>query len=385
MHIALTGPIDLAPLRAHLPPDVPPVHSGPSTGWLARTWLEQGHRLTVTAMSSAVTERSVYHGDGLDLVVVPMRPSARHRGLDFFRHERRLLTAALRDHPADVVSAHWTYEFALAAIDSGLPSFVTARDTPLRYAWEMRSAYRWLRHSMALPAVHRATALSANSPYTARHLRRVLGVRRPIEVIPNGVRMEHLPAATAPPDAAPVFATAVQGWGPHKNTATLLRAFALVRDELPSVRLLLCGDGHDAQGPARQWAAARGLTPGVEFAGPLSHDTLLRRIAAEAHALVHPSRIESFSMITAEAMGMGLPVVVGARSGAVPWVAGDGGLAVDVNSPAALADAMGRLARDPRLRARLAAAGRSRTAAWFDLRDVAAAYTSWFTKEGNRP
>ncbi|MFC9247429.1 glycosyltransferase family 4 protein [Streptomyces sp. NPDC057136] len=385
MHIGLAGPVDLTPLQHLLPARLPAVYSGPSTGWLARTWLEQGHRLTVYALSGAVTERQVYGGEGIDLVVVPMRSSARHRGVDFFRHERRVLTAALRDHPADVISAHWTYEFALAAIRSGLPSFVTARDTPLRCAWEMRSAYRWLRHSMALPAVHGATALSANSPYTARHLRRVLGVRRPIEVIPNGVRMEHLPAATAPPDAAPVFATAAQGWGRLKNTGTLLRAFALVRAELPHVRLLLCGDGHDAQGPARQWAAARGLTAGVEFAGPLAHHTLLRRIAAEAHALVHPSRVESFSMITAEAMGMGLPVIVGERSGAVPWVAGDGGLAVDVNSPAALAGAMSRLARDPRLRARLAAAGRSRTAACFDLRDVAAAYTSWFTKEGNRP
>ncbi|MEW1912864.1 hypothetical protein AB0442_31255 [Kitasatospora sp. NPDC085895] len=67
--------------------------------------------------------------------------------------------------PADVISAHWTYEFAPAAARSGLPAFVTAHDAPLRCAWEEGlSPYRWLRDSLALPAVHRATALSGVSP-----------------------------------------------------------------------------------------------------------------------------------------------------------------------------------------------------------------------------
>ncbi|MFJ7178086.1 glycosyltransferase family 4 protein [Streptomyces massasporeus] len=381
MHIGLTGPVDLSPLLSALDRPLPAVPRGPSTGWLARTWLDQGHRVTVFAMSDEVRARTVFGSEHLQLVVTPMRPSKRAH--DLFRYERQQLAAALCEHPTDVVSAHWTYEYALAAIASGRPAFVTARDTPLRCAWEMRSAYRWVRHTQALPAVHRATALSANSPYTARHLRRCLGARRPIEVIPNGVRTDTLAASCAPPPGdTPVFAAALQGWGPMKNTKALLRAFALVRTRIPCARLLLLGSEHGPGGPAQVWATARKLTPGVEFAGQLPHAAMLDRLATEAHVLVHPSRVESFSMICAEAMGMGLPVVAGRRSGAVPWVVGDAGHLVDIDRPEQIAEAMTALARDDERRVTLGAAGRARVRTHFSLDDVARAYTDWFTKGG---
>ncbi|MFE9643717.1 glycosyltransferase family 4 protein [Streptomyces sp. NPDC006365] len=379
MHIGLTGPVDLSPLRPAMDCEVPAVPRGPSTGWLARTWLDQGHRVTVFAMSDEVTSRAMFGSGRLQLVVTPMRPS--HRARDLFRYERRQLAAALREHPTDVVSAHWTYEYALAAIASGRPAFVTARDTPLRYAWEMRSTYRWVRHTQALPAAHRATALSANSPYTAEHLRRCLGVRRPIEVIPNGVRTDALPLSSAsPPGDTPVFAAALQGWGPMKNTKALLRAFTLVRIRIPRARLLLLGSDHGPGGPARAWAADRELTAGIEFAGQLPHAAMLDRLATEVHVLVHPSRLESFSMICAEAMGMGLPIVAGRRSGAVPWVVADAGLLVNIDSPVRIAEAMIALARDDEQRMALGAAGRVRIRTHFSLDDIARAYTDWFTR-----
>ncbi|GAB2866554.1 hypothetical protein GCM10027074_37440 [Streptomyces deserti] len=377
MHIGLAGPVDLSPLRSALDGTLPAVQQGPSTGWLARTWLDQGHHVTVFALSDRVTSRAVSGSGPLRLVVTPMRPSGRAR--DLFRYERRQLANAIRENPTDVVSAHWTYEYALAAIASGRPAFVTARDTPLRYAWEMRSAYRWVRHTQALPAVHRATALSANSPYTAQHLRRCLGVRRPVEVIPNGVRIEALPTSSPPlPGDAPVFAAAIQGWTPMKNTKALLRAFALVRSRIRCARLLLLGAGHGPGGPAQVWATARRLTAGVEFAGQLPHAAMLDRLATEAHVLVHPSRLESFSMICAEAMGMGLPVVAGRRSGAVPWVVADAGLLVDIDRPDRIAEAMTMLARDGERRMALGAAGRARVRTHFSLDDTARAYTDWF-------
>ncbi|MEU5547963.1 glycosyltransferase family 4 protein [Streptomyces sioyaensis] len=378
MHIGLAGPIDMDPLRERISVNLPGIYRGPCTGWLARTWLEQGHQVTIYALSSETGEREVYEGDALKLIVVPQRSRAVHRARDLFRVERRSLMAAMRDYPAELVSAHWTYEFALAAIHSGIPAFVTAHDTPLRYAWEMRSAYRWMRHSLSVPVVHRAHALSANSPYTANHLRRCLGVRRPVKVIPNGVDISLLQSATHPP-GPPVFACALQGWGRLKNAMTLLRAFADVREQFPAARLLLFGDGHGPTGPAYEWAATRILTVGVEFVGLRPHQEVLDRIASEAHVLIHPSRVESFSMITAEAMGMGLPVVVGTKSGAVEWVAGEGGLATDVRSARSLASVMRRVAGDPELRLRLGSAGRKRVTEHFELRRVATAYTSWFS------
>jgi glycosyltransferase involved in cell wall biosynthesis len=356
------------------------VYSGPSTGWLARTWLEQGHRITVFALSSEAGTRQVLgEADPLQVVVVPQRP--RHRARDFFRAERIALTAAMRDHRVDVVSAHWTYEFALAAESSGLPAYVTARDTPLRYAWEMGTAWRWVHNSLALPAVHRATALSAISPYAARHLRRCLGVRRSIRVIPNGVRLDDLPLAGPPRSAtrAPVFASALHGWGPLKNGTSLLQAFGLVRERMKNARLVMFGDGFSTAGPAEQWAIKQGLFEGVEFAGPTDRSAILERVAREADVLVHPSRVEAFSMIVAEAMAIGVPVIAGARSGAVPWLLDGGhcGVLTDIDAPAKLADAMGTLAHDQERRCALAQAARQRVSDHFQLQDVAREYAAW--------
>lgn len=380
MHIGIAGPIDLAPLRKYLSAEPPSVYAGPSTGWLARTWLEQGHKLTVFALSSAVTSRQLLGDSGpLQVVVVPQRP--RHRARDFFRAERAALTSAMKDHRVDVLSAHWTYEFALAAGASGRPAFVTARDTPLRYAWEMHNAWRWVHNSLALPAVHGATAISAISPYTAQHLRRCLGVRRAIRVIPNGVRLDDLPRAELPRPVhrAAVFASALHGWGPLKNGTNLLRAFALVRERMRDARLIMFGDGFGAGGPAEHWAISQGLCNGVEFAGPTERPEILSRLARQADVLVHPSRVESFSMIAAEAMAMGVPVIAGARSGAIPWLLDRGkcGVLTDINSPKRLADEMYRLAKDQDRRSVLAQNAFQRVSDGFQLQDVARAYVGW--------
>ncbi|MFF5013625.1 glycosyltransferase family 4 protein [Streptomyces sp. NPDC001165] len=386
MHIGLAGPVDLAPLAEYVPGPLPEVYSFGLLGWLARSWLEAGHRVTVYALSPAVRERQSHGaGDPLRIVVLPQRPRARHRLGDFFRAERLALTSAMLDHPAEVISAHWTYEFALAAEATRLPAFVTAHDTPLRYAWEMRSTYRWLRHSLALPAVHRATALSAVSPYVAQHLQRCLGVRRHIEVIPNGVPLGDLPSADKPREThTPVFASALQGWGPLKNGKGLLRSFRLTRERLPGARLLMFGDGFGPDGPAARWAARERLSAGVDFVGATGRTEMLRRFCEEVDVLVHPSRVECFPMTLVETMAVGIPVVAGAHSGGVPWVL-DGGLTgvlTDVDNPAKLAAAMSGLARDPARRTRLVEVARDRVSAHFQIHDVARAYVDWFSAGG---
>lgn len=382
MHIGFAGPISLAPLGERLGCRAPATYSFAYTGQLVRTWLEQEHRVTVYGLSQEVSKRWVHEAGPLTVVLVPQRPRARHYLRDLFGLERAALVSAMRDHPADVVSAHWTYEFALAAVQSGRPAFVTAHDMPLRTAWAGGlNALRWVRTGLAVPAVHRAGALSGVSPYTARHLR--LGLRAPgeVRVIPNGVEIAALPSAgPVLPTAAPVFATVLNGWGRLKNGHAALGAFARVRALMPQARLLMFGDGFGADGPAATWAGDRRLAGGVEFAGPTGHAELLDRLAREVTVLVHPSRLEACPMVLLEAMGIGVPAIAGRRSGGSPWVLAHGaaGALVDVESDAEIAAAMVRLVRDAALRAELVAAGRERVRRHFALDAVAAQYTEWF-------
>jgi glycosyltransferase involved in cell wall biosynthesis len=86
---------------------------------------------------------------------------------------------------------------------------------------------------------------------------------------------------------------------------------------------------------------------------------------------VMPSYYETFGISCLEAMAFGLPVVA-TRAGGLPEVVEDGvtGLLVPPGDTHALAEAIGRLLRDPDLRRRLGEAGRERVLARFTAEHV---------------
>ena len=76
-------------------------------------------------------------------------------------------------------------------------------------------------------------------------------------------------------------------------------------------------------------------------------------------------------MALLEASASGLPVVSTRIPGPVDFVLdGETGILVPPNDPEALAQALGRLVRDPGLRGRMGAAGRQRVLERFTLNEV---------------
>lgn len=273
-------------------------------------------------------------------------------------------------HPQDVFHAHWTYEFALAALEVSRRVVVTAHDSPLDVLRLHPHPYRLVRAGMAALVARKAPVMTAVSPHIARRFASAFG-RRDLRVIANGVPHEVLELQAKRPGNIEnlTFASSMMGFGHYKNGAVLLRAFAQVRHSLPEARLLMFGDGHGPQGEAERYAQASGLGAGVTFVGRVPYDVLLSRLADEVDVLVHPSLEESFGMAIAEAMGLGLPVIAGERSGAVPWVT-DGGRAarlVDVRRADVLAAGMLELARSPSQRDHLAQVGRAYVREHFSL------------------
>lgn len=88
--------------------------------------------------------------------------------------------------------------------------------------------------------------------------------------------------------------------------------------------------------------------------------------------LAVPSRVEGFGLVAGEAQAAGA-VPVAARVGGLPHLVEDerSGLLVAPDDPAALAAALGRLVRDPVLRADLAACGLERTRARYSMQAYA--------------
>ncbi|MGQ0603950.1 MAG: glycosyltransferase [Anaerolineales bacterium] len=145
----------------------------------------------------------------------------------------------------------------------------------------------------------------------------------------------------------------------YKGVDDLLRAFKLLTVE---ARLIIAGEGQ-LQKPLEVMARDFGLADRVTFAGRVPDDSL-PGLYRSGDVLVLPSlnRAESFGTVLVEAMLSGLPCLTTKVGSGTSYVVQHDvtGFVVPPHSPAALADALTQLQRDPALRARLGAAGRER-------------------------
>lgn len=379
MKIAYMGPISLHLLEDE-GVDVAATPAGylyAFGAYLVREYLRRGHDVSIMTTIHRLPAPFSWSNGRLSIDAFPTR-RAYLFCFDAFRAERRQMIAALRRRQPDVVHAQWTYEFAHAALGSGLPALTTARDSPrqiLRYAPSAYSLYKKCYADWLIPQIAR---LSAVSPYMRQELCDTYVLRSDPVVIPNGIRPEIFATAERPHPSRPFTFTSVAGWDPRKNPKSLLTAFASLVRRHTDCRLHLMGWGFEPGGPAARWAADRGLTAGVVFMGHRTHAEVFQHLREHSDAFVHPTREESFGSAILEAMSQRLPVIAGQDSGAVPWILDHGraGMLVDVNSAESLRDGMEKLLTDAALRARLAHDGYERALSHFTLGAVADRYLS---------
>ncbi|MBK8166017.1 MAG: glycosyltransferase family 4 protein [bacterium] len=223
----------------------------------------------------------------------------------------------------------------------------------------------WLRAAVPF-SLARAHLLLANSRATASALATAfprLATR--VREVPFGTPGWALAGAgPAPPRAGRDFFLFVGTIEPRKNLPRLLDAYEilLARTAGEAPDLCLAGPPGWGLGPVMERLARPSLAERVRLTGWCEPEAL-RVLYGTALALVFPSLDEGFGLPVLEAMGSGLPVLTADR-GATAEVAGGDALLVDPDDTIAIVDGMARLARDPALRARLAAAGRRRAAAW---------------------
>jgi hypothetical protein len=204
-------------------------------------------------------------------------------------------------------------------------------------------------------AARMAAAVIVVSPSAAR------GLPSSVAVVPNAVD----PRAFDETPASDAFHVACAArFTPEKGIDVLLRAAALLRADVPDLRVLVLGGtqaGHEAYGDAlRHLASDLNVAGAVCFRGFVDEPF---REWAGARVYAQPSRREGFGLAAAEAMASGLPVVASAVGGLVD-VLDDGraGVLVPPDDAQALAVAIKGVLDDPAESARVAAAGRARAA-----------------------
>ena len=357
MKILILGPISTAAITPYLyepPPQDFPAGSGgaPLMATLIGELIGRGHEVSaITCGGFWATRKNQpvsLKGERFEFHCVPirrhsMRPRYGHIGriLDMYAYERGLMSKILFKINPDVVHAHWTYEYGMVAIDSGRPCLVTAHDDPVAVLKLFRNIYRFIRYMMARRVLSQAMSISAVSENLRGRLLHL--AKHSIDVVANPLDQKFTQALTkdrvAPSKLKEVrLICVINGWSEFKNPKAALNAFALIFKSLPNASLHLFGHDFQVGGIAQRWAENRGISEGMVFHGPVSHELLIEELKL-ATLMLHPGRLESCPMGIAEAMALGLPVVGGRNSGGVAWMIGRGGVVVDINQPQEIAKA----------------------------------------------
>ncbi|KQO60449.1 MULTISPECIES: glycosyltransferase family 4 protein [unclassified Methylobacterium] len=362
--------------------DYPPAPSGLSTAAreIAESLAEAGVDVTVFTLDRVGRERV----EGVTVAGIGLPPdgalarlrrwgSAGHLAAPLaFRH------TILADHaraPFDVVEAtNWYAPAALLTGRRDLP-LVTRSSTPAAFSRPPAGSLRDDLDGRAADALERHQAcgsagLIANTVEHGAVIARAYGLsgRQPEAVIGLSLPPEIAAAARGAPypeDEGPARLLFVGRAEARKGFDALLDAVAILAEEarrgaVPAFVLDVVGVPAtdlpaDIPEAARACIRARGRVPAEDLADAY----------AEAHAVLAPSRYESFGLVYQEALAYGRPVVACAQdASARRFVGGPGAgpLAKEATGPA-LADALRPLLADPALRRTyrtnaLAAAGR---------------------------
>ncbi|HKD12619.1 MAG TPA: N-acetyl-alpha-D-glucosaminyl L-malate synthase BshA [Thermoanaerobaculia bacterium] len=230
--------------------------------------------------------------------------------------------------------------------------------------------------------IEQSDAVTAVSRHLADVTVRELGVRRPVEVVPNFVD-----ATLYRPDGASDYARTLAPPGEHvlahvsnfrpvKRVGDVLAVFDRVRRKIPA-RLLLIGDG-----PDRSLAERRARDLGIEdrtlFLGNVA---AVETILPVASLLLLPSDAESFGLAALEAMACGVPVI-GTAAGGLPEVVVDGetGFLRPVADVEGMAERAMSLLADPELWKRFSAAARQRAITCFPTDAIVARYRELYER-----
>lgn len=162
---------------------------------------------------------------------------------------------------------------------------------------------------------------------------------------------------------------------PVKDHTTLLKALHLLRQKDLPVALVVVGDGPTRAALEAQ-AGRLGLDAAVRFLGMRGD---VGQLLAAFDVFVLSSTTEGYSLALVEAAAAALPIVA-TRVGGNADIVSDGvsGLLVPAQDEAALAAAIGSLACDPALRARMGEAGRAWALAHGSLDAMGNAYLALY-------
>lgn len=206
-------------------------------------------------------------------------------------------------------------------------------------------------------ALKKATAITAVSENTKHDLRRKFPkLHKDITVIPcapsdffreplNDAILQKFKQEKKLPDH---FVLGVGTLEPRKNFVTLIKSFAIVKQQYPEYKLIIVGKKGWQYEEIEAAVKELQLEEDVLFPGYVEGDEL-KNMYALAAVFVFPSFYEGFGIPPLEAMAAGCPVI-SSNVASLPEVVGEAGLLIDPYNSRKLADSIMSLIKDESLR-----------------------------------
>jgi glycosyltransferase involved in cell wall biosynthesis len=267
------------------------------------------------------------------------------------------LRTLIRERRIDILCTH---EYRSHLIGMIARRGTTARWVALSRGWTKENLKIRAYHTLDRLVIRFADRIVAVSRSQAERLRNLCIPASRIVVVANAIdaaAFESIPAVNLHAkfglETEAVVAVAAGRFSTEKGQRFLLKASAQAFQRCPRLAVVMFGDGPDRARLIREIASmdldSRILCPGFE-------KNLIGCLKG-AGLLVNPSQSEGLPNIVMEAMAVSTPVVATAVGG-VPELIEDGvsGLLLKYGDVGNMALAMQRMATDPDLRSRLAAA-----------------------------
>lgn len=217
-----------------------------------------------------------------------------------------------------------------------------------------------------------AAAISSVSRYAAEKTLSLLGVKRDITVLPNGVVIGPPPDFSKKEKRKVIFTGSLLR---KKGIYELMAAWNSVFSACPEAELYVYGKGDTT--PLQALLQKEALQS-VHFMGHCDR-ALLDSALKEAAVAVFPSFAETFGLAPLEAMAQGTATIFTKRTSG-PELIEDGveGLLVDPARPDKIAAAIISLLQDDALRRQLSQQGYDKVNADFSIRSIVAAHVSFY-------
>lgn len=295
--------------------------------------LERNYKLSIFTLDKTIQkeEEVVLKGKNITVYIGPFRKN-KMRTFDFQKAERKYLERVIKEDNPDVVHAHWTYEFALASINSGIPHIISVRDWAPAILRLMPKPYRVMRLILNFYVLYKGENFVANSLYIDEKISKY--VKNKFDLVPNALKDDiFLKKKKYFNIKEKKIISINNGFGKLKNVQKLIKAFEQVRKILPNTQLILIGIGFEKNGVAQQWAKQNSDDKNINFMGEIPYKNIFSKLE-NCDLLVHSSLQESFGNTLIEAMSKKIPVIGGRDSGAVPWVLDNGkaGVIIDITN-----------------------------------------------------